>query len=75
MIDAAISYGQRTTEITMDKEPNYEIVMITPGIGRTRWLIRCNACGREKWVFVWSFAGHGKTQCMGCHKWIKYENR
>jgi hypothetical protein len=59
----------------MREGPDYEIVDVEPGVGRTRWLIRCLGCNREKWVFVWSFAGNGKTRCLGCHKWMEYQKQ
>jgi hypothetical protein len=50
MIVAAISYEQGTTGMAMREGPDYEIVDVEPGVGRTRWLIRCLGCNREKWV-------------------------
>lgn len=49
----------------------YAIVQHYPAMGRTRLLVRCKHCGGERLVYLWSWAGHGKTRCCYCGRWWK----
>ena len=42
-----------------------------PAMGKTQKLVECS-CGAQKWVYVWSWAGHGKFMCPGCGRKIRY---
>ena len=45
-----------------------------PPYGRLRIRIRCLGCGMIKLVYLWSLAGHGKTECLGCGEWLRYND-
>jgi len=54
------------------KQQAYAILKHIPAMGRSRWIIRHNTCGRVLFVYPWSFAGYGKKRCPGCNQWIPY---
>lgn len=44
---------------------------VVSGNGKTQDKLRC-ACGAVHTAYRWSWAGHGKTKCGSCGKWICY---
>ncbi len=48
-----------------------KLVNVIHAVGRTRYLVRC-PCAGETWIFLWSWAGHGKARCQVCKRWIDY---
>lgn len=41
-------------------------------VGKTRDGVEC-ACGCLNVFYRWSWAGHGKAQCVCCGAWIRYK--
>ncbi len=43
--------------------------------GRLRALLRCESCGASQWVYLWSWAGHGRAICQQCKGVWDYRDR
>ena len=47
----------------------WEIVRTNNEFAKKRHLVRCLTCHETKWIYVWSWAGHGVTACgSGKHR-------
>ena len=44
-------------------QSGYDRLATDSAMGRTREKVRCHGCGSERWIYVWSWAGHGLARC------------
>lgn len=53
----------------MSNEKKARWVGTIKAMGRSRAVVVCT-CGHENRFYLWSWSGHGKAKCKGCHQWI-----